>query len=160
MQVYTVVCCWVMQVSATWWCRCLLLGDAVICYLAMQVFAAWLCRCLQLGYAGAGLQMFAAWWWRWLLLGSAGTGDVSISSFCIVVLGYLPKGVVRRPEMILWRLSEIALKRDHCDFRKLALKKTVWEKVVVISWLLISAVLGLWLWLVEIHVGCWLLVVA
>ena len=65
-------------------CRCLLLGDASLCCLVMQVSAARYCRCLVLG------------------------GAASMAGCCIVILWYLQRGVVRRPEVIFRRLSEIS----------------------------------------------------
>ena len=83
-------------------CRCLLLGDAGVCCLVMLVSGARWCRnrCCR----------FAA----------------SLADCCVDISWYLQKGV---GEEILWRLSEIALKRAGYDFHKLALKIAVWERL-------------------------------
>ena len=90
-----------------WICRCLLIGDAVFCCLMMQELV---CRCLLLYDAGKDAVGFAA----------SRTG-------CCVVSWYLQRDVVRRPKLILRRLSEIAIKSAGDHFRKLALKRSFWE---------------------------------
>ena len=56
-----------------------------------------------------------------------------VADCCVVVSWYLQRTVMGRSEVILRRLSEIALK----DFRRLALKWTVWERggeLLIVSW--------------------------
>ena len=101
-----------LQVSAAWWCRYFLLGSAGVCCLAVQVSASWWWR-----------NRSAAWWcWSRCCCFVA-----SLAGCCIVVTLYLQRGVVRRSEVILRRLSEIVLKKLVYDFQKLALKRAVWE---------------------------------
>ena len=88
---------WLQMRELIW--RCLLLGDAgavaaSACCLEMLVFAAWWCGycCLVLLEAVLQVLLQSDWLLRRRLVISA-------------------RGVVRRPECILRRLSEIALKR-------------------------------------------------
>ena len=161
-----------VDVGAGWWCRSVLLSWFGGVNVGLLVSAAWrrwnyCCKCLLLVDAGACLQVSAAWGYKCLLLGGACScclmtpeqvmqvSAASLAGRC-VVSWYLPRDVVRRPEAIFRRLSEIALIRAGYDFWSLALKRAVWKRAAVIGLKLASAALGPRLWLVGVHVGRWL----
>ena len=98
------------QCSGSW---TKVLWHDLVCRKATVRCFIWKCRWFFV-YAESGL-----------LLGDAGTGAASLACCCIVVSWYLQRGLVRRPEVIFSRLSEIALKRTGNEFRKLALKSTI-----------------------------------
>ena len=70
------------------------------------------------------------------------------------VLQHWKGAKVRGPELILRKLSEIALKRADDDFRNLVLKRI--KIAAVISRILALVVPNLRLWLFGFRVGCWL----
>ena len=108
------------------------------------------CRC-WFADARTGLQVSAAWWCGNEYCRSSS----SLAGCCIAVSWYLQRGIARRPEVILRRPSEIALKRAGYDFRKLALKKP-FERVSVIGWKLASASVCSCDWLDPTSAaGCW-----
>ena len=110
-------------------CECPLLGDTCVSSLVVQVLASWSCRnrCCRFTASLAGCWVVISW--------------------------YLSRGVVMRSEVILRRLSEIALKRAGYDFWILApscLRKSNGDWLVTdISYVESVAVIG---W-----IQCWLL---
>ena len=89
-----------IHVLAAWWCGCLLLSSTGVSCLVIQVSA----DCCA-GFCCLVVQE--------LLLGDVRTGVAGLLQLWLAVAPswYLQRGVMRRPEVILRELSEIALKR-------------------------------------------------